>query len=223
MLKEPPLLHAGGSTVYGLDEAVIRFLSEALPDSAKTLETGLGLSTVVFALRSQEHTAITPSQDQVLAFRAYCDAKGISHTHVTSITDFSQQVLPTLDRANLDLILIDGGHGFPIPAIDWFYTAPMLKIGGLLIIDDTHIWTGQELKRFLNDESDWEQIATFPRSVVFRKTGPKHANEWSRQPYVVRMSRLPRLIDKLSTARSLLRSGQYSVLIGKLRSAIFGH
>jgi hypothetical protein len=44
----------------------------------------------------------------------------------------------------LDLVLVDGSHSFPqVFFIDWFYTAGALKIGGHLLVDDVHVWTGR--------------------------------------------------------------------------------
>jgi hypothetical protein len=84
-------------------------------------------------------------------------------------------------------VLIDGAHGFPIPFLDWYYTADRLNVGGLLAIDDTEIWTGHVLKMFLMAEPEWKLEADYgPRSVIFRKLqhGGLGRNKWD-QPYVV--------------------------------------
>jgi hypothetical protein len=101
--------------------------------------------------------------------------------------DFSEKVLPQLEIGELDLLLIDGAHGFPLPFIDWYYGASKLKIGGILIIDDTQVWTGHVLKMFLSGEPEWQLVADYaPRCVVFKKIkdGGFGKNEWIL--YVVR-------------------------------------
>ena len=50
---------------------------------------------------------------------------------------------PTLELDALDLVLIDGSHSFPQVFIDWYYTQSALKVGGALLVDDVHIWTGK--------------------------------------------------------------------------------
>ncbi len=99
-------------------------------------------------------------------------------------------MLPRLPADPLDLVLIDGSHGFPVPLIDWFYTADRLKVGGLLVLDDTQLWSVHILKQFLLLEPEWQIEQDFwPRSAVFRKTKPGTCakNEFS-QPFVVKQT-----------------------------------
>ena len=58
-------------------------------------------------------------------------------------------MLPQLRDKDYDFALIDGRHAFPTPFIDWYYIADALKIGGLVLIDDLHIWTCDLLKQYL--------------------------------------------------------------------------
>jgi hypothetical protein len=220
ILRDPPFVHQGGSRVWGLNEDVLRYIDSTLVPDAKTLETGIGMSTILFALRSLEHTCIVPAEQQVDLLRDYCLRKEISLEHVHFIIDYSQNVLPGLEREDLDLVLIDGGHGYPIPAIDWFYTAPMLKKGGILIIDDVQIWTGLELKRFLAEEDSWKLIRNFARSTVYAKESNEYVREWLFQPYIVRKSRLPGMLNLLRNALGLLMRGKLSILVNKVRKEL---
>jgi predicted O-methyltransferase YrrM len=178
------------------------------------------MSTICFALRSSEHTCIVPSEQEIHLIRAYCRRKNISLDHVHFIADYSQNVLPSLAREDLDLVLIDGGHGYPIPAIDWFYTAPMLKTGGVVIIDDVQLWTGLELKRFLAKEDAWKLVGDFARSTAYVKVGQEYAREWALQPYIVRKSRLPQMLYQLRSALGLILKGEFSELASKVRKQI---
>ncbi len=38
-----------------------------------------------------------------------------------------------------DCVLIDGPHGYPFPDMEYYYFYPLIKPGGILIIDDIHI------------------------------------------------------------------------------------
>ena len=63
-------LAEGQAITYGLDERVLRWLDHELSHRTRTLETGCGLSTMVFAANGAEHVCITPfadERDRVLA------------------------------------------------------------------------------------------------------------------------------------------------------------
>ncbi len=78
-------------------------------------------------------------------------------------------------------MLIDGGHGFPTPYVDWFYTAGKLKKGGFLIVDDVGLWSCQILRDFLIEQPHWEFVAEYEeRTAVFRKdSGWQRMLEWT--------------------------------------------
>ncbi|MCD6116254.1 class I SAM-dependent methyltransferase [bacterium] len=220
IFSDPPLVHRGGTMVWGLNEDVLRYIDDTLKPGAKTLETGAGISTILFAVRSSVHTCIVPSEQEVSLIRDYALRKDISLDHVHFIVDYSQNVLPTLEQEDLDLVLIDGGHGYPIPAIDWFYTAPMLKINGVVIIDDVQLWTGLELKRFLAEEESWKFVRNFARSTAYEKVGQEYAREWTFQPYIIRRSRIPRILNLLRNAFLLLLNCEFSKLATKVRKQL---
>ena len=131
----------------------------------------------------------------------------------------------------LDLVLIDGRHGFPAPFIDFYYVAEKLNIGGLLIVDDTWVWTGDVLKPYLLSEPEWELEADFsPRTSIFRKLAHgSQTKEWIEQAFVVKNSRFkldensPLYIELnekppsyIVTAIRLLKCGQVSLLAKKV-------
>ena len=100
----------------------------------------------------------------------------------------SEHVLPKLDTGPLDVVLIDGRHGFPAPFIDWFYTAGKLKTGGLLVVDDTCLWPPKVLRDLLAEQPQWELIRDFHlRCSVFRKVGEgSEWGDWTDQPFAYR-------------------------------------
>jgi hypothetical protein len=212
----------------GLSNQVLDFIDTHVDENSRTLETGSGLSTVTFAIRNSQHIAITPSQDEVDKITQYCREHDISTERLTFKVAPSEDVLPQLECEPLDLVLIDGRHGFPAPFIDWFYTAGKLKVGGLVIIDDILLWTCGALRDFLLQEPEWTMVSDFsPRSVVFKKTGHgSEWKEWTQQEFVLKHSLLGfdnsgELVDlttagRLRRAMGLLRKGGEHLRRGEL-------
>jgi hypothetical protein len=186
--ENPPKIHGGGTVTWGLGSDVLTFISAHLRPGLKTLETGCGTSTILFALKQTTHFAITPSTDEVERIRRYCSINGISVEKLFFRIGTSEDVLPTFEELDLDLVLIDGCHAFPVPFVDWYYSSNRLKVRGLLIVDDTQLWPCRVLCEFLMKEPEWTVESTFSRSVVFRKLKSAPSKEWTDQPFVVEHS-----------------------------------
>ncbi len=158
---------------------------------------------------------ITPSADEVARIKAAADENHVDLTNVTFIQAYSQDVMPSI-KGPLDFVLVDGGHGFPIPAIDWFYAAQKLNIDGIMMLDDVDLWTGQMIVQFLDAEPAWKREAMLSgRTAVFRLVAPFQASEWIDQPEVVRRSRVPQTMRKARNAATLLSRGDFGSLIRK--------
>jgi len=187
LLAADPQLHDGGAISWRASNHILRFLDAHVRPGDQTLEIGAGVTTVLFALKGARHRAVVPVADEAKRILAFCDDHGIARAGLSFCIERSDAALPGLDLTDLDLILIDGAHGFPTPFIDFHYTAGRLKVGGSLIIDDTQLWTGHVLKAFLSQEPEWSLETDFaPRSVVFRKIAPYESGKNETfQPYVM--------------------------------------
>ncbi len=108
----------------------------------------------------------------------YLNKRQIEVGKIKFINDKSENILASLNCSSLDAILIDGNHAFPIPFLDWFYTEKKLKVGGLLIIDDTKLWTGILLVDFLKEEPEWNLVKIFHNSAIFRKVADGSSDKW---------------------------------------------
>jgi predicted O-methyltransferase YrrM len=182
LLANPPNLHGG--TTHSLVRGALQWI-DRLPRPLRTLETGCGLSTLVFALRGDEHACITPYASEPDAVKDYCAQHGIDASRVTFHIDTSEIILPHLDSAPLDVILIDGSHAFPHVFIDYFYSTSALAVGGTLILDDVHLWTGKVLRDFLNSEPEWRLVQQWDgRTAAFEKIAELESRDWFDQPYV---------------------------------------
>ena len=192
LLSNPPKLHGPDGAVtdgWRLDDAAVRFLDAHVGPGTHTIETGAGVSTIVFALNRARHTCIVPDRQVVDRIHRYCAATGVSLEDVRFVVERSEEALPRLNDSGFDFGLIDGRHGFPAPFIDWFYIADRLRTGGRLLIDDTWIWTGDVLARFLDATPGWRRCGELPTSAAFLKeSGDAQHAEWVHQPFVYRQS-----------------------------------
>lgn len=203
VIAEPPHVHDGApGGVWGTSSDCYEFIARHLPDDAVTLETGLGISTVLFGLWSTNHTCVVGSADQVDALRSYMRDHQHSIDNVRFEIGTSDRVLPSLILEPLDLFLIDGGHGFPVPAIDWYYGSLTLRPGGIVVIDDIQLPSVDDfLVRFLRLDPRWTLIGGDHKWLAFRKEGDfSLSEEWSEQRFLGRR-RQPALTRVKSAVR----------------------
>jgi predicted O-methyltransferase YrrM len=168
--RDPPGLHAGGEEYWGLAWEALEWLEREVQPGMSTLETGSGASTLVFAAAGAEHEAVTPAADEEERFRAEADRHGVDGSRVAFRSGLSHEVLPQLEQRPLDLVLVDGAHGFPYPILDWWYVAPRVKIGGRVLLDDAYMPPVRVLLDALRADPSWtvEEAASF-RTAVVRK------------------------------------------------------
>jgi len=189
---------------YGIAPEIAHFLFNSISEQSKTLETGSGISTLVFALRGCRHIAVTPNAEEAANIRSYAFANSISLDHVEFVLEPSENYLPRCESKDLDLVLIDGKHAFPWPIIDWFYTADRLKQGGILVLDDIQMPSVAILKDFLMEDPRWQlELSLGRRAMAVKKiSGPIHDVAWHMQPYITRRyGRKARLLNALRLSR----------------------
>jgi Methyltransferase domain len=163
------MLHGAGEC-WGLSWPALAWLERELQPRMATLETGAGTSTIVFAAAGTAHEAVTPDAAEQERILAECGRRGISTNGVTFHIGPSQEVLPRLEARPLDLVLIDGAHGFPYPILDWWYLAPRLRVDGLLLLDDCYMPPVAAVADFLRTHQSWEAVAApGRRTIVVRK------------------------------------------------------
>ena len=166
----PPGLHGEGDEYWGLAWPALEWLERAVTPEMTTLEIGSGASTLVFAARGSQHVAVTPSRDEEERFRAECERRGIDASRVRFELGFAHEVLPRLETQPLDLVLIDGAHGFPYPILDWWHVAPHVKVGGLVLLDDAYMPPVHAVVQALGAVPQWEvERAVGYRTVIARK------------------------------------------------------
>ena len=166
----PPGIHGDGDEYWGLAWPALEWLEGELRSDMTTLETGSGASTIVFAAAGTDHVAVTPDPDEETRVRTACDTLGISSATVSFAVGFSHDVLPTQPERSLDLVLLDGAHGFPYPILDWWHVAPQVKLGGRILLDDAYLPPVTAVVDHAQASSSWEvERSVGYRTVVVRK------------------------------------------------------
>jgi hypothetical protein len=174
LLADPPIVHIVDTPegkapgVWSTEESCYRFIAEVAQPDMCTLETGSGISTALFAAVGCQHRCVTPAAVEAEHLRSYFDRVGISGDQVTFDVAPSHVALPRLTEP-LDMALIDGGHGYPMPILDWFYAGGLLRRGGVLIVDDLPLPAVRALLEFLRADSRWASLEDTGKWAAFRR------------------------------------------------------
>jgi hypothetical protein len=187
ILADPPAAHVipdrGGESlgVWATEDSCYRLLAQVVTPESRTLETGCGLSTALFAALGAHHTCVTPSAEEPERLRRYLRERGIADDRVVFCIDSSHTALPKFDSSSLlDVAFIDGDHGFPLPVVDWFYAGGRLCRGGKLIIDDIQLAAVALLVHVLDSDVGWEPLERTAKWAAFRRlsSGPLNGGPW---------------------------------------------
>jgi hypothetical protein len=227
ILAEPPKVHDWGLPTLihsGLCSEAYARIAERIGTEARTLETGMGISTVVFAWKRCHHVCIAPDPAEHQRLQEFCGDKGVALDRVRFLVDRSEKVLAGLQTEPLDLVLIDGCHGFPVAFFDFYYLSSLLKVGGILVIDDIQVWTGRVLVEFLREEPEWELQKVYEQKTAFfvKKAPYEPGKEWDQQPYVLRRSARPARFGRLRRLVGCVLRGDFKTILRKARKTVSG-
>jgi predicted O-methyltransferase YrrM len=193
----------------------LRAVAAAVAPGARTLETGCGGSTVVFAAAGARHTVVTPSEAEVERVRAFCAGNGISLDTVDFRIGSSDATLPGWTEP-LDVVLVDGAHRMPYPFIDWHYSSRALRVGGRLLLDDVAIPAVYVLFDYLRGEREWrlrhvhgDKLAEFEKIA---ESPPDDAGDWELQRY-----NLPWRVSHIPLRRRWRRARDWAMLGTRVR------
>ena len=134
-----------------------------------SVETGCGGSTIVLSHASDRHIAFAiEGKDRTITdLRKQSDLRS---EHVIFVEGETKDTLPGYQfEGEVDLVLLDGPHAYPLPQIEFAYLFPRIRLGGWLGLDDIQIPSVYELFRFLEQESPvvLEEVAA--RTAFFRR------------------------------------------------------
>jgi len=162
LLADQPSFHMGGDAHWTSLPETLEAVRHAVRPGDRTLETGAGATTVVFAACGAYHTAISPDPAEHRLIREYCRRIGVDDSRLEFVEGLSQDVLPSLlsrERV-LDAACVDGAHCFPYAQIDWYYITRAMKVGGRLVMDDITIPSIAPVFRHMTLEPNWQLDAT---------------------------------------------------------------
>ena len=149
-----------------------------------SIETGIGHTTFIFALRSKMHTVCFLEHYVENNVRAYANGIGLDLSNVSFKPGKSQYVLPTL-KDQFNFALIDGDHMFPSPSIDFYYINQLMSVGGIMMVDDLQIPAVKLVFDFLSVSSNWKLQCMLDqqRVCVFKKIKDDKYDWWGSQEY----------------------------------------
>jgi Methyltransferase domain len=150
----PPDLHGEGE-YWGLAWAALAWLERNVEPGWATLETGSGASTLVFAARGAVHEAVTPDPGEENRIRGRCAELGLDASLLTFRIGPSHEVLARWQPRTLDLVLVDGAHGFPYPILDWWHIASHVRVGGTVLLDDAYLPAVAAIVDFARANDAW--------------------------------------------------------------------
>jgi len=210
-LEDLPLLHTWdlGKTwnTGGFQPSQLRriheFVTERFPRPVRILETGAGNSTITFLQLKQleQLVSIAPAADLRDRIVGYCD----EHVIDTAAMDFrlerSEIELPAIafgtgtaappeTKATFDVVLIDGGHGWPTVFVDFCYANVMMRTGSLLLLDDLQIYSVAEVSRLLEMQPGFTLREELGKLQIWEKDDNQlFLPEHSREPYIIEQTR----------------------------------
>jgi precorrin-6B methylase 2 len=182
--------HSGGLGPHMLRQLFDITYSFRSAGGATVLETGAGISTLVFlAAKPKKLLSIASKQDLVDRIRDRIQNFSLGSVEHEFYVNHSENVLPELARdgaASVDIAFIDGGHGLPTVFVDFCYANKMLKQGGYLVVDDVQLYSVRQLYLLLKRQPGFEIETELGKLVIFRKTDTAELlPDFARQPFVV--------------------------------------
>jgi hypothetical protein len=145
-----------------------------------SVETGCGKSTLLFSHLSLHHIvfAVDPYGKGALATTR--GSALLNKAAVEFVEGPTQRTIPHYRFGHpLDVIFIDGPHAYPFPEIEYYFTYPLLRAGGLLIIDDIQLPTIRHLFNFLKADAMFSLIEVVRHTAFFRRTDAPTFDQYS--------------------------------------------
>ena len=102
-----------------------------------------------------------------------CVELGVESGSVTFRIGLSHEILARWEPRPLDLVLVDGAHGFPYPILDWWHVAAHARVGGTVLLDDAYLPAVAAIVDFARSSEAWQ----VEDAISFRTAAHEAADE----------------------------------------------
>lgn len=197
--------HGCGSMVPEVIHAIAEHVSR-LGVIRRTAETGSGKTTVLFSHLSPHHTVFALDHARSVSCVRESPLCRMETVHI--VDGPTQSTLPRHEFTEpLQVVLIDGPHGYPFPDLEYYYLYPHIAPGGLLLIDDTKIPSIGRMRDIIAADDMFEIIDTVADTAFLRRTeaplfDPLGDGWWLQgynKPYFAKLQRRSRTIRLISS------------------------
>lgn len=161
--------HGAGSVSTNVLRAIASHAHDAGAIS-HSVETGSGKTTLLFSHLSNDHLVFAMdagnnSMSQVKKSPLF------NSRNVTFVDGPSQVTLPRHTFLNkVQIALIDGPHGYPFPDLEYYYLYPIIKTGGLLIVDDIQIPSIGRMYEIIKADAMFDLLEVVGYTAFFKRT-----------------------------------------------------
>ncbi|HLH01103.1 MAG TPA: class I SAM-dependent methyltransferase [Bryobacteraceae bacterium] len=168
ILEVQAILHGAGTVSREALSAIARHTS-IRSRIRRSVETGCGATTLLLSHLSEHHTAfaLDIGGSIVNVRRSPLLREGV----VSFVEGPSQRTLPQhhFDE-KLQLAVIDGPHAYPFPDLEYYCLYPHLETGALLVLDDIHIRSINNLFKFLCSDEMFRLDEVVKTTAFFTRT-----------------------------------------------------
>lgn len=185
--------HCAGTLTGGPLKTIEWYLREYFQGRPiRIIETGCGASTILMSQYAEKLYTFCyddrAANNSSVAFAE--EFPQFRKEHVEWVFGPTQITVPKYSICDpVDMILIDGPHGFPFPELEFYHFYQLLRADSVLIIDDIHIPSIRNLFDFLcQDEMFYLHQVTMTTAFFVRSKSPMlnpTGDDWWLQGYNV--------------------------------------
>ena len=161
--------HGAGTMGESSLTAIARH-AELVDTLHQTAETGSGKSTLLLSHLSRSHHVF--AVDEGGSISQVRQSPLFRSENVTFIEGPTQVTLPQYRfPQKLQMVLIDGPHGYPFPDLEYYHFYPVIEPGGLLLIDDLPIPSIGRMFDIISADDMFELLEVVEDQLaIFRRT-----------------------------------------------------
>lgn len=212
----PPDWHGAGSLKSGVLKAIARH-GQGL-DLRCTAETGSGKSSLLFSHLAHRHLVFA-MDDGNGSVRRVQESPLLKPGVVEFIEGPTQKTVPAYDFSEpLQMVMLDGPHGYPFHHLEYYYVYPHLAEGGVLIVDDIDIPSIYDMYRFLKRDDMFALIEVVHTTAFFRRTAAPVFNPLADGWWLQGYNRRKKIVDwnPLAVATALVPRSIRKALLRRL-------